>query len=134
MSQPAKTRSERAASGTISRIGFQRGCVRLPSRRLCICVSEPKGRARPFSIRATPATRVVATAPRPGRRTSDRSFRFSFGAPAEQHEDKKEGRRAEGRKHKKPVCLSEEGKRKHDVDEIPSREGVDDPGGGGLGG
>ena len=50
-SQPPNTRSGRSARGTSSRTGVNFGFVRLPSRSFCICVTEPKGFARPLRIR-----------------------------------------------------------------------------------
>src|SRR5580704_14675236 len=66
MSQPVKTRSSSPASGTNSLIFGERPSVRLPSRTVPICVSDPIGLARPLRIASTPATNVVATAPMPG--------------------------------------------------------------------
>ena len=66
MSQPIKTKSFRSASGTKSLIFGERRSVRLPSRMVPICVSEPIGCASLLRIASTPATNVLATAPMPG--------------------------------------------------------------------
>src|SRR6185312_13053585 len=58
--------SLRSASGTNSLINGDRFSVRLPSRIVAICVSEPIGFECPRRILSTPAMKVVATAPRPG--------------------------------------------------------------------
>src|SRR5258706_11479 len=60
MSQPPKTMSLRSASGTNSLIFGERPSVRLPSRIVPICVSDPIGGASPFLMVNTPATVVVA--------------------------------------------------------------------------
>ena len=65
MSQPVKTMSFRSASGTKSLISGDLLSVRLPSRMVPICVSEPTGLASPRRTASTPAIMVVATAPRP---------------------------------------------------------------------
>src|ERR1700723_952599 len=65
MSQPAKTTSFKSASGTKSLISGELLSVRLPSRMVPICVSEPMGLASPRRTASTPAIIVVATAPRP---------------------------------------------------------------------
>jgi len=46
-----------------------RPSVRLPRRIVCICDTLPTGVARPVRMFSTPATKVVATAPKPGSRT-----------------------------------------------------------------
>src|SRR5215475_1003771 len=69
MSQPPKTRSFRAASGTKSWIFGTRRSVRFPSRMVPSCVSDPIGCAIFFLTASTPAINVVLTAPRPGIRT-----------------------------------------------------------------
>src|SRR6185312_16380550 len=56
--------SSRSASGTNSLIKGDRFSVRLPSRIVAICVSEPIGFECPRRILSTPAMKVVATAPR----------------------------------------------------------------------
>src|SRR6185437_1302970 len=66
MSQAVKTRSFRLASGTNLLILGARASVRLPSRIVPICVSDPMGLAIPLRTASTPATKVVATAPMPG--------------------------------------------------------------------
>ena len=66
MSQPPKTRSLRPASGTKSLIIGVRLSVRLPSRMVESCVSDPTGAAIPRLIASTPAMNVVVTAPIPG--------------------------------------------------------------------
>ena len=66
MSQPVKTRSLSDASGTNSLILGDSASVRLPSRIVPICVSDPMGLAMPLRTASTPATNVVATAPMPG--------------------------------------------------------------------
>ena len=65
MSQPPNTRSLRSASGRKSLISGERPSVRLPSRMVPICVSEPIGFAMPLRTASTPAMNVVATAPMP---------------------------------------------------------------------
>src|SRR5579871_5290645 len=65
MSQPPNTMSFRDASGTKSLICGDLASVRLPSRIVPICVSDPMGLARPRRIAITPAIVVVLTAPRP---------------------------------------------------------------------
>src|SRR5262245_61598216 len=72
MSQPPNTRSSSAASGTTSSIRGERPSVRLPSRTVPICVSEPIGLANPLRIAVTPAMVVVLTAPRPTSNTPSR--------------------------------------------------------------
>src|SRR4030095_9078635 len=69
MSQPPKARSLSAASGTKSWIFGTRRSVRLPSRMVPSCVSDPIGCAIFFLIASTPAMNVVLTAPMPGIRT-----------------------------------------------------------------
>src|SRR6185312_6454607 len=66
MSQAVKTMSFRLASGTNLLILGERLSVRLPSRIVPICVSDPMGLAIPLRTASTPATKVVATAPMPG--------------------------------------------------------------------
>src|SRR5918993_2466417 len=68
MSHPPKTMSSSCASGTNSLILGVRLSVRLPSRIVPICVSDPMGFARPLRMATTPAIVVVLTAPRPTRR------------------------------------------------------------------
>src|SRR5208337_836156 len=65
MSHPAKTTSFKSASGTKSLISGVLLSVRLPSRMVPICVSEPIGLASPRRTASTPAIIVVATAPKP---------------------------------------------------------------------
>src|ERR1700678_533752 len=65
MSQPVNTTSFKSASGTKSLISGELPSVRLPSRIVPICVSEPIGLASPRRTASTPAIIVVATAPRP---------------------------------------------------------------------
>src|SRR5262245_44268212 len=69
MSQPPKARSLSAASGTKSWIFGTRRSVRLPSRMVPSCVSDPIGCAIFLLIASTPAMNVVLTAPMPGIRT-----------------------------------------------------------------
>ncbi len=69
-SQPPKTRSSRRARGTRSLIFAQRFSLRLPRRSCAICVSDPMGLLRPAFTASTPAMKVVATAPIPGKRTA----------------------------------------------------------------
>src|SRR5258705_249667 len=69
MSQPPKTMSLRSASGTNSLIFGERPSVRLPSRIVPICVSDPIGGASPFLMVNTPAIVVVADAPSPTSKT-----------------------------------------------------------------
>ncbi len=71
-SQAPNTRSSRPASGTKSLISGDRFSVRLPSRIVAICVSEPIGFGLPRRMLSTPAMNVVATAPRPGVRMPSR--------------------------------------------------------------
>src|SRR5258707_156829 len=66
MSQPAKTRSSKLASGKNSLIFGDRPSVRFPSRMVPTWVKEPMGSAMPLRTASTPATKVVATAPMPG--------------------------------------------------------------------
>ena len=54
----------------------ERPSVRLPSRMVPICVSEPIGLARPRRIAITPAMVVVLTAPRPTSMIAEFSFRL----------------------------------------------------------
>src|SRR5499427_138643 len=65
MSQPPNTRSSSPTSGTTSLIFGERPSVRLPSRIVPICVSEPIGDDNPLRMANTPAIVVVLTAPRP---------------------------------------------------------------------
>ena len=65
MSHPVKTTSFKSASGTKSLISGELLSVRLPSRIVPICVSEPIGLASPRRTASTPAIIVVATAPSP---------------------------------------------------------------------
>src|SRR6185295_236935 len=69
MSQPPNTTSSSLASGTNSLTFGERLSVRLPRRMVPIWVIEPIGLACPRRMASTPATKVVATAPIPGRRT-----------------------------------------------------------------
>ena len=62
--------SSSSASGTNSLMSGVRRSVRLPSRMVPICVSEPMGFASPRRTASTPAMRVVPTAPSPGMRTA----------------------------------------------------------------
>src|SRR6516162_4923590 len=71
-SQAPKTMSSRDASGTKSLISGARFSVRLPSRIVAICVSDPIGWECPRRMLSTPAMNVVATAPRPGVRMPSR--------------------------------------------------------------
>ena len=68
MSQPPNTTSSSDASGTKSLMSGERPSVRLPSRTVPICVSDPIGFARPRRTASTPAIVVVLTAPIPTRR------------------------------------------------------------------
>ncbi len=54
------------ASGAKSLISGERLSVRLPSRMVAICVSDPMGLEYPRRMLSTPAMNVVATAPSPG--------------------------------------------------------------------
>src|ERR1051326_1444858 len=65
-SHAPNTRSSSSASGTKSLMSGERFSVRLPSRIVAICVSEPIGFDKPRRMLSTPAMKVVATAPRPG--------------------------------------------------------------------
>src|SRR5262252_7816308 len=65
MSQPQNTTSSSDARGTKSLMRGDLASVRLPSRMVPICVSDPMGLARPRRIAITPAIVVVLTAPRP---------------------------------------------------------------------
>src|SRR5579859_5760429 len=65
MSQPVNTISLKPARGTKSLIRGEWLSVRLPSRIVPICVSEPIGLASPRRTASTPAIIVVATAPSP---------------------------------------------------------------------
>src|ERR1700704_3017893 len=69
MSQPPKLRSFSSARGTNFLMSGERASVRLPSRMVPICVSEPTGCALPLRTSSTPAMKVVLTAPRPGSST-----------------------------------------------------------------
>src|SRR5580704_7199371 len=66
MSHPPNTRSSRFASGTKSLMSGVRPSVRLPSRTVASCVSDPIGAPSPRFTASTPATKVVQTAPMPG--------------------------------------------------------------------
>src|SRR5690606_19314640 len=68
--QPAKRSLLSGASDTKSLISGLFPSDRLPIRIVCSCVTEPKGSAIPWRIASTPATKVVPTAPIPGRRTN----------------------------------------------------------------
>src|SRR5579862_174607 len=74
MSQPPKTMSFSSASFTKSLIFGTRDSVRLPSRIVPICVSDPTGTDSPRRTNSTPAITVVLTAPMPG--VSTPSFPF----------------------------------------------------------
>src|SRR5580658_3249198 len=52
----------------------ERFSVRLPSRTVPICVSEPTGAAKPRRTNSTPAINVVLTAPIPGVSTPNLPF------------------------------------------------------------
>src|SRR5208337_1774476 len=69
MSQPPNSRSSSLASGTKSLISGVRPSVRLPSRTVASCVSDPIGAPRPRLTASTPAINVVLTAPMPGSST-----------------------------------------------------------------
>src|ERR1700687_5713206 len=69
MSQPPNTRSLRSPNGTNFLISGERASVRLPSRIVLSCVSEPTGCALPLRTNFTPAMNVVLTAPIPGSST-----------------------------------------------------------------
>src|ERR1700730_18028928 len=69
MSQPPNTSSSRCLNGTNFLINGERASVRLPSRIVLNCVSEPTGCAFPFLTSSTPAMNVVLTAPIPGKST-----------------------------------------------------------------
>src|SRR5580765_1265394 len=58
--------SLRSPSGTNFLISGERPSVRLPSRIVPSCVSDPIGCAFPFRTSSTPAMNVVLTAPMPG--------------------------------------------------------------------
>ena len=75
--------SSSLASGTNSLMSGVRASVRLPSRIVPICVSEPMGFEIPFRIASTPAMKVVATAPIPGVRMPSLPVagRMSIGLP-----------------------------------------------------
>src|SRR5580692_278753 len=73
-SQPPNTMSSSFASCTKSLIFGVRPSVRLPSRIVPNCVSEPTGTAWPRRTNSTPAIKVVLTAPIPG--VSTPSFPF----------------------------------------------------------
>src|SRR5580704_4013772 len=68
--------SSKRARGTKSLIFGERPSVRLPRRIVPICVREPTGTAFFLRTSSTPAMKVVATAPIPGRRIPS----FPFGA------------------------------------------------------
>src|SRR3989344_4075500 len=78
-SHPPKTKSERSAKGTKSRIKGMFFSVtvlpRLPMRMRPIWVKDPMGRPKPFLADKTPAMKVVETAPMPG--SSTPSFPFA---------------------------------------------------------
>src|SRR5688500_16000311 len=80
-SQPPKTRSSSVASGTSSLMSGFRFSVRLPSRMCASCVSDPIGSARPRRTASTPAIKVVATAPIPGKRMPNRPEAGSIFVP-----------------------------------------------------
>src|SRR6267142_2557819 len=69
MSHPPKVRSFSSASGTNFLMSGERASVRLPSRMVPICVSDPTGCALPLRTSSTPAMKVVLTAPMPGSST-----------------------------------------------------------------
>src|ERR1700674_5317705 len=69
MSPPPKVRSFSSARGTNFLMSGERASVRLPSRMVPICVSDPTGCALPLRTSSTPAMKVVLTAPRPGSST-----------------------------------------------------------------
>src|ERR1019366_4947314 len=69
MSQPPNSSWLMFARGTKSAIFGVRLSVRLPSRMVPICVSDPTGTALPCRASRTPAIVVVATAPIPGSST-----------------------------------------------------------------
>src|SRR6266568_467718 len=79
MSQPPKTTSLRGARGTKSEMRGLRPSVRLPSRTVPIWVRLPMGRDRPLRIASTPAMKVVATAPIPGKRTPSLPWAGAMG-------------------------------------------------------
>src|SRR6185295_8445495 len=87
MSQPPKTRSSSAATGTTSLILGERPSVRLPRRMVPICVSEPIGFEMPLRMARTPAIVVVLTAPRPTSSTPSfpRAGAISTGADTGQN-------------------------------------------------
>src|SRR5262245_32937729 len=58
-----------------------RPSVRLPSRTVPICVRLPMGRERPLRMASTPAMKVVATAPIPGRSTPSRPSAGAIALP-----------------------------------------------------
>src|SRR2546423_9510552 len=60
------------AGGTRSVMRGDRFSVRLPSRIVAICVSDPIGFDLPRRTLSTPAMNVVATAPSPGVRMPNR--------------------------------------------------------------
>src|SRR3954468_126111 len=74
MSHPAKTRSFNPLSGTNSWILGVRLSVRLPSRIVPNCVSDPTGCDLPVRTSSTPAINVVLTAPIPGSSTPNFPF------------------------------------------------------------
>src|SRR5437016_4916667 len=69
MSQPPKVRSFSSARGMNLLIRGERASVRLPSRMVPICVSDPTGCDLPLRTSSTPAMKVVLTAPMPGSST-----------------------------------------------------------------
>src|SRR6266496_5748876 len=79
MSQPPNTTSLRGARGTKSEMRGLRPSVRLPRRTVPIWVRLPMGRERPWRIASTPAMKVVATAPIPGRRTPSLPWAGAMG-------------------------------------------------------
>ena len=82
MSQPVKTRSFKSAKGTKSLISGELLSVRLPSRMVPICVSEPIGFASPRRTASTPEIIVVATAPMPTTITPNFPFAGATFVPA----------------------------------------------------
>src|SRR5258706_7991680 len=69
MPKPPNPTTSMGVRGTNSEIRGLRPSVRLPSRTVPIWVRLPTGRERPVRMASTPAMKVVATAPIPGRST-----------------------------------------------------------------
>src|SRR3990170_5824139 len=78
-SHAPKTMSSIGVSGTKSLISGVRPSVRLPSRMVASCVSEPYGLARPRRASSVRAMKVEATAPSPTQRTPSLPFAGTGG-------------------------------------------------------